>query len=238
MTQLKVCYPQSKEKEMKKFLVLLLVLVSLAVAKPLPENAVKSVHTLYKFVSLSTDSIKCSGTAVGKHALLMATHCEIKQDNKFLALDGTVVEIEERIRDGADHTIVILKGIEFKNYARIVINYPFELGENVFIIGNPGNLDRVLRKGYFAATNYKSMVPTRLYALDGYFSDSGSAVFNEKGEIVDMISAILSENTFVSVNGDTVSFDTRGDYVKFMVCNPFRFTPIQMYHIYPKTVKH
>lgn len=57
-------------------------------------------------VALQMDEGTCSGTAVGKHLLLTATHC--LEGEKHLAIDGKPVTIKRVLNDGKDHSLVVV----------------------------------------------------------------------------------------------------------------------------------
>ena len=144
----------------------------------------------------------CSGTAIAPHAILTASHCE--QPTDTLAVDGPkgVMMIQGVERDGYDHTIYEVSGT-FKNFSEFS-DTPLRVGDNVFIFGNPGQESDVLRKGYVArepekATSLLAEIMSGgvdrpyVFDLNGFFGDSGSAVFNEDGKIAGIISMIASQ---------------------------------------------
>ena len=46
----------------------------------------------------------CSGTIIGPHAILSATHCF---DGSSVAVNGRPVRVMRRLDDGSDHTILL-----------------------------------------------------------------------------------------------------------------------------------
>jgi V8-like Glu-specific endopeptidase len=65
-------------------------------------------------VALRMDDGTCSGTVVGKHLLLTATHC--LRGQKYLAIDGKPVTIVKTLDDGKDHTLIVVDR-EFDSWA-------------------------------------------------------------------------------------------------------------------------
>lgn len=57
-------------------------------------------------VALRMDDGTCSGTAVGRHLVLTASHCI--EGQKHLAIDGKSVVIEKVLNDGKDHSLVVV----------------------------------------------------------------------------------------------------------------------------------
>jgi len=57
-------------------------------------------------LALRMDDGTCSGTAVGRHVVLTATHCLVGQSH--LAIDGKQVAVKKIINDGHDHSLVVV----------------------------------------------------------------------------------------------------------------------------------
>lgn len=169
-------------------------------------------------------SSRCSATSIGPHALLTASHCEMA--TKEIEIDGNDAKILDIERDGNDHTIYFVD-VTFPEWANVSSDEP-QMGDNVFIIGNPGKNVDVLRKGYVASVRKPSSfadilnpnAPKMIWIdLNGYRGDSGAAVFNEKGEIIAVISAAHFER------------DSENDpwfEMKIMISISLNFTPDQL----------
>jgi len=141
-------------------------------------------HVIHQ--ELMGDTVDCSATAVGPHALVTATHCELASDD--IDIDGTQNnQIVKTIRDRHDHTIYLLKGIEFKTFARFSKD-PTPPRLTVFAWCNPSMYMHQLRTGsYTGSKSYGGRV-IQLYDLKVERGDSGSAIFNYSGEIVGVVS--------------------------------------------------
>lgn len=57
-------------------------------------------------LALRMDDGTCSGTAVGRHVVLTASHCLVGQSH--LAIDGKAVAVKKIISDGHDHSLVVV----------------------------------------------------------------------------------------------------------------------------------
>lgn len=156
---------------------------------------------------------QCSATAIGPHALLTASHCELPTDT--ITINGADSAILALRRDGNDHTIYFVDR-KFDSWATVNETLP-DVGDNVFIIGNSAGIDGVLRKGYVAMIKKPEVtesifsegkIPVVLvYDINGFMGDSGAGVFNEAGEVQGVLTAAQVEE---SKQGDqTVS-------IKFM----------------------
>jgi hypothetical protein len=155
----------------------------------------------------------CSATAIAPHAILTASHCEMP--TSVVAVDGGdgLMEIQGTIRDGFDHTIYEVSGT-FKNYAEFS-SARVSVGDDIFLFGNPGELNDILRKGYVAKAPLENIGDFQRFMLgpiadqvtydfNGYFGDSGAAIFNSNGEITGVVSQILSQSE-PSSHGGAVS---------------------------------
>lgn len=158
----------------------------------------KKVHpTTYKIEEATlVDNSSCSATAIGPHALLTASHCEMPVKSLILIdMDGNEAEvaIHDILRDDNDHTIYIV-GTTFKEWAKISEDAP-EAGEDVFYYGNPGEITDVFKKGYIqmivpASTGglFSAAHPAIIvFSALAYPGDSGAGVFNDKDEIVTVV---------------------------------------------------
>ena len=165
------------------------------------DTAHRTTHQIFEATIVSSTRA-CSATAIAPHALLTASHCELP--TSAIAVDGSnsIMEIQGTLRDGYDHTIYEVSGT-FKNYAEFS-SARITIGDDVFLFGNPGELSDILRKGYVAkAPVYEASPIQRLFAgpavdqvtydFNGFFGDSGAAIFNQAGEITGVVSQILSQ---------------------------------------------
>ena len=164
-----------------------------------PAEKIQTAHNSSKHTAQIsiTGGAYCSATAIGPHALLTASHCEQPTDE--LAIQGVdkTATIVSKIRDGQDHTIYLLSGVTFDSYATVDTNHKFYQGEPVYMFGNPGELSDVYRTGYYAASHDPSTVLDQaplenLFELPVWHGDSGAAVFDANGDIVEVVSGMES----------------------------------------------
>lgn len=149
----------------------------------------------------------CSATVIGPQAILTASHCEMPSD--VLEIEGhdgennNDIDIVGRIRDGNDHTIYLLKNVHFAQSASVNTADPLDAGEDVFVFGNPGDFSDILRKGYVAGLEQDQSLAAAfghgtpdhvLFDLNIWHGDSGSGVFNDKGEVIAVISGIIVQS--------------------------------------------
>jgi V8-like Glu-specific endopeptidase len=142
---------------------------------------------------------RCSATAIGPHALLTASHCEAPTDELYIrGQEGNPFQIVGRIRDEQDHTIFLLKGVTFSDYADVLPADKFEQGEDVFTFGNPGKWQDIYQRGYVAGVLVDDSLAAALghgdpdeVLLDfqAYPGESGAGVFNSEGKLLTVVAA-------------------------------------------------
>jgi hypothetical protein len=180
--------------------ILAVALAVLSIAFPLQVSASgpdyaearKTTHLIVEHTIVGGGA-QCSGTAIGPHALLTASHCE--QPTSVIMVDEDEhVKVLGLVRDGNDHTIYFVDAT-FKYWSPIVLRSP-EIGEDVFIFGNPGKFEDILRKGYVANVMPKDIDGPEADILDmnGWYGDSGAAVFDADGNIIGIVSVVLVQN--------------------------------------------
>lgn len=161
-------------------------------------------HTHALSVHLVAGDASCSGTIIGPHAILTATHCF---DGVPIKVDGETVRIRGRLDDGADHTIIMLDKT-YPRWARVG-NAPRQ-AQHVYYYGHPGGLIDQYREGRVSGKSSDHGRIFTLYDINGWFGDSGAGIFNDDGELVGVV------NVLVSTGGS--------DPMHLMGSQPLRFT--------------
>jgi V8-like Glu-specific endopeptidase len=130
----------------------------------------------------------CSGTAIGPQEILTAAHCI---DSRLpMKVDGQDVTYTVKQDDGKDHVVLTVNQVRTE-FARI--GEAPKTGDIVFIWGQPLGLENVLRYGRVAGKRGENT----LLDLNAIQGDSGAAVFNRRGEIVGVISAVGGSGAFL-----------------------------------------
>lgn len=154
----------------------------------------KYTHVIQE--SVITGSDLCSSEAIGKHAILTASHCELPTDK--VSIDGNdETKIYGVIRDGNDHSIYLV-GDEFKDVAEF--GKTPEVGDDVEMSGNPHGMPNVYRKGYVVKIKeaqtanalaemfgIESSPEIIYYDMNVFEGDSGAGVFID-GRLVGVMS--------------------------------------------------
>lgn len=120
----------------------------------------------------------CGATAVGPNRLRTAAHCV---HDGVLMVDGTPVLMVKATKLRSDVAEIEIKGLTFKRWAKAG---QAKQGERARWIGNPKGLPNVYREGPVAVAK-DGLVVVDATVCKG---DSGSGIFNDRGELVGVIS--------------------------------------------------
>jgi hypothetical protein len=131
-------------------------------------------------LALEFENSWCSGTAVGRHTVLTATHC-FESGGKLLKVNGKPIETKSREDDGSDHTLVVIDKA-FPRWARMG-RKPVQT-QRVRIIGSPAGNEDVYREGYVSRVRDNEV----WLIIPGFGGDSGSALFDDSGRIIGVLS--------------------------------------------------
>ena len=131
---------------MKKFLSLLLTLSMVALPasafNPSKSPQRKAAHMLvFTFVEDGqTGKALCTASALGKHALLTAGHCDMGETEVTVDNELSPRPIFSRINDGEDHVIFLVGGSAFKDTMGKFYSpdtyAPDKVGDEVFLYGD------------------------------------------------------------------------------------------------------
>lgn len=146
----------------------------------------------------------CSATAIGPHAFLTARHCDQQYDAEGVQFDRTLEQhdILGHISDRRDHTIYITNGTPFTNYSPVVAADAV-VGETVTMYGDGSRIYPPLP--HFGKvmdcddpSDLAAAAGEACFSLQIIPGDSGSAVYNTKGEIVGLITYSIMHEPFTA----------------------------------------
>lgn len=204
---------------MKTLLILAFILLLCSCRDPIrsnmsfPERLVAVSHQLW-----FPNGSDCNSTAIGPHTLLTATHC-LSPDDTTVYVDSRTnsVKVLQKVYDKKDHVIAILDDT-FERWAKIS-KVQVQLGDKVFIAGAPGSFNQLYRTGVYSGLSWMdSKTLLMMFQLPIFYGDSGSAIFNESGEII----------TAITCNASLVGDQA---YLGFTCAYPLSFTKQQLEEI-------
>lgn len=131
-------------------------------------------------LTLEFESGWCSGTAVGRHTILSATHC-FEHGGQLVKVNGKPVKAVSRQDDGSDHTLVVIDKA-FTSWSSMG-RKPVQT-QRIRILGSPAGNEDVYREGYVARVRADEV----WLIIPGFGGDSGSALFDDRGRIVGVLS--------------------------------------------------
>jgi hypothetical protein len=163
---------------------------------------------------------QCSGTAVAEHAVMTATHCVDSTNIPIVIIDNNIrAFIDGRVDDGNDHTVILLRGITFKDYTQITIT-DLDIGQRIFFGGAAADYGSLLfREGRISTFYTVDKMRGYLIQTITIGGDSGSGIFDDRGRLVSAVSLtdIRSDGT---------------QSICFMGAFKLQFTPQQLRQIY------
>lgn len=174
----------------------------------------------------------CTGTAIGPHAILTATHCNSDSEKTdIIELDEAVQKfhIERTLTDGADHDIYLVDGPEFKNTVPYVTR-PATLGEHVYIYGSghavypPRRLDGVVLR-CIDPSEVDAAAGIEQFTIPVIPGDSGSAVFTDDGSIVAVTTYRRVDPWMFGFLSDDSSIDFSLQFTTEQVVDALTFKP-------------
>jgi S1-C subfamily serine protease len=135
----------------------------------------------------------CTGTAIGPHALLTANHCDPKDEAVSVYIDWSTEthKIISSASDGRDHLILLIDGSPLTNIEKVAVTTA-KIGEHVTIYGvGGGAYPPVVKQGVITdcqdpsdADHDAGVWCSSLHSIPG---DSGSVVYNDKGQVVGIV---------------------------------------------------
>ncbi len=200
---------------MRKFLIVAaLLLAALGCGKPktqtLPPDAPiqqKATHMITFLDYRGERDGLCTGTAIGPHAILTATHCDDDRSSNVINLDLSThkYHIQKFLTDDRDHDIYLIDGSPLRNIVTYAVRTAVRT-ERVFLYGHgegtypSRRLDGLAQDYFYDPSDVdedQGEVQFTLHVIPG---DSGSAVFGMDGKIVGITTYSYSYKKSTSVD--------------------------------------
>lgn len=159
---------------MRAALLLLLLLAAPVNALTRTEANAKPYAVVLEFIGGGN----CSGTIIGRHEILTAGHCFAETPPAAL-VNGTPVEVVA-LHPAGDDVVRVQVRTTFPRWASLG-DAPRQ-GDAVFVFGNPAGQRDVFRRGYVVDAGTALAIDMRVGQ-----GDSGAAVFNERGQVVGIV---------------------------------------------------
>lgn len=171
--------------------VTLLILATLVTMLAASGCSAKEPQRLDRAVAVRIETYRsiCSATQIAPHVLLSASHC-FRHARRGILIDGVLGRIERIVQDTNDHALVLLSDFTFNKAA--TLGAPAIQGEDIHYWGNPAGMEMLFRRGYVSGgTDFKVY-----YDANGYHGDSGAGIFNDRKELVAVVSCQASIEVF------------------------------------------
>jgi hypothetical protein len=177
----------------------------------------------------------CTGTVIGPHALLTASHCNKDNGTDTFELDNAAqrFHIEKTLTDNRDHDVYLIDGPAFTNVVPYVVR-PSKDGEHVYLYGSggaaypPRRLDGI-RIGYDDPSDVDADAGIGHFTMPVIPGDSGSAVFNDDGTIAAVTTYLLRDPWMFGYITDVTTLDFVPAFTTDQISEATKFTPTE-YH--------
>lgn len=126
----------------------------------------------------------CSATYIGPNIVLTASHC-ILVDSGPIAINGKAGKIISARHDGSDIAVLV---VDIPSTAWAKVGRRAKQGDRLFFYGHASGFDRLLRRGYVIGFYDKRTLVDMMVGR----GDSGAGVFNERGEVIGVVSSVFS----------------------------------------------
>ena len=154
------------------------------------------------FVDKSDEPIgSCSARAIGPHAVITATHCLSGRDVFGIKIDMSeeTHDIVSVATDGRDHMLLLIDGTAFKNYEKIKVG-KVQINDVVTYYGSGGDeYPPVPKFGKVTdcqdPSDMDEAAEIVCFDTSSIFGDSGSTVYNDKGEVVALVTYLIDQGT-------------------------------------------
>lgn len=159
------------------------------------ERALASVVTLSTVVQGITYPF-CGGAVLSEHEILTATHCMVGQEDLPLMVDGVATDWERVRKDESDHLVIRVSTTLTKKPVKMATK-PLRAGDKVLLYGTPAGIPSLMfREGTYAGRTQMYGMTVDYYAIQAWKGDSGSPLFNDKGEMVATVSVVYGDGAF------------------------------------------
>lgn len=132
----------------------------------------------------------CSGTIVGAHTILSASHC-FSEGGPLVSVNGKPAKQVALVNDGSDHALLTVD-IAFPRWATHGGKLKQRL--EVHYWGNPAGMADLYRRGY--VSGFAREDGAFLLDIEGYKGDSGAGIFDGHGRLVGVVSTLWSIDNF------------------------------------------
>ena len=153
----------------------------------------------------------CTSSAIGPHALLTATHCDVGETTLSVDRETGNRHVLGRVADGQDHTILFVDGPAFQDTMGKLYDpdsyHMDKEGDDVFMFGDGGGMyPPQYRKGYrmdsvvFEPGEVDERMPANstvyLFDMPIVGGDSGSAIYDRHGKLVTLVTYGIEDGKY------------------------------------------